>query len=283
MIVLIIQEFLRVQIMAGENDKSFWTTLPGILTGIAAILTAIGGILLALHTAGYFTPNVSPPLSTPTPVYTPNYSPTPSLFSTPTPKSAKTVNVAMKNPGPGFYPHSVNISTGDTVKWTNMDSEDHTATGSTFDSGRIHPGGSYEYQFTEPGVYNYKCTMNPTLTGTIVVEYQDSEWLDSCNSYLPVLRTHVSNCENAYHSQDYTSLSTYGSAMYNDCYKALEKSRSYKISEKYQRAKIEYETCVYHYELAGYYYSISEYDIANKYMALGKDDLTSYEKSVKAS
>jgi len=32
-----------------ENNKSFWTTLPGILTGIAAILTAITGLYLALN------------------------------------------------------------------------------------------------------------------------------------------------------------------------------------------------------------------------------------------
>lgn len=268
--------------MAGENDKSFWTTLPGILTGIAAVLTAVGGVLLALHTTGYFTENVSLPSSSPTPALTPIYSPIPTPSPTPTPKSAETVNVVLKNPGPKFYPQVVNISTGNTIKWTNMDSEDHTATGSTFNSGIIHPGGSYEYQFTEPGVYSYKCTLNPTMTGTIVVEYQDSEWLNSSQSFLSALHTDVSNCEYAYNSQDYTSLITYGSTMFNDCYNAFEKSRPYKISEKYQRVKIEYETCVYHYELAGYYYSISENDIANKYMALGKDDLASYEKSVKA-
>jgi hypothetical protein len=28
-----------------ENNRSFWTTLPGILTGLAAILTAVGGLI----------------------------------------------------------------------------------------------------------------------------------------------------------------------------------------------------------------------------------------------
>ncbi|MGB9939812.1 hypothetical protein [Methanosarcina sp.] len=32
--------------MSGENSSSFWTTLPGILTGLAALITAIGGIWL---------------------------------------------------------------------------------------------------------------------------------------------------------------------------------------------------------------------------------------------
>jgi hypothetical protein len=35
--------------MNDDNNKSFWTTLPGILTGIAALLTAIGGIWVIYH------------------------------------------------------------------------------------------------------------------------------------------------------------------------------------------------------------------------------------------
>jgi plastocyanin len=195
--------------------------------------------------------------------------------------SGKTVDVVIQGgSNPAFNPATVQISMGDTVKWTNKDSEDHTATGSIFNSDRIHPGQSYEFQFTNPGVYNYKCLINPVMTGIIVTEYQDSEWLDSCQTYLPTLKTDVSNCEEAYNNNDMSSLSTYGASMYNDCYKALDQSRSYTLSEKYQPVKIEYETCVYHYELAGYYYSHDEYDTANKYMTLGKDDLASFKKSV---
>ena len=41
--------------MADESPKqSFWTTLPGILTGMAAVLTAAGGIILGLHQSGSF-------------------------------------------------------------------------------------------------------------------------------------------------------------------------------------------------------------------------------------
>jgi len=35
-----------------DRDKSFWSTIPGILTGVAAIITAIGGLVAALYTAG---------------------------------------------------------------------------------------------------------------------------------------------------------------------------------------------------------------------------------------
>jgi hypothetical protein len=36
------------------NEKSFWTTLPGIITGFAGIVTAITGLIVALNGAGLF-------------------------------------------------------------------------------------------------------------------------------------------------------------------------------------------------------------------------------------
>ena len=32
-----------------ENGSGFWSTLPGVLTGIAALITAVGGIYLAVN------------------------------------------------------------------------------------------------------------------------------------------------------------------------------------------------------------------------------------------
>ncbi|VVB90283.1 Uncharacterised protein [uncultured archaeon] len=53
----------------GEDDdkKSFWTTMPGILMGIAAVMTAIAGLYATvyLHGGG---PSVPTPIPTPTPV-----------------------------------------------------------------------------------------------------------------------------------------------------------------------------------------------------------------------
>lgn len=39
-------------IVGDEGRNSFWTTLPGILTGIAALLTAVVGLVTALHSGG---------------------------------------------------------------------------------------------------------------------------------------------------------------------------------------------------------------------------------------
>jgi len=35
--------------MGDDNKKSFWTSLPGILTGVAAVIVAVGGILAAYN------------------------------------------------------------------------------------------------------------------------------------------------------------------------------------------------------------------------------------------
>ncbi len=35
-----------------DDKPSFWTTLPGVLTAVATILTSIGGLIVALHTVG---------------------------------------------------------------------------------------------------------------------------------------------------------------------------------------------------------------------------------------
>jgi len=52
--------------MGDENKKSFWTSLPGILTGVAAVIVAVGGILAAYnHIAPPSSSN--PPLSTTSP------------------------------------------------------------------------------------------------------------------------------------------------------------------------------------------------------------------------
>lgn len=77
---------------------------------------------------------------------------------------SKIIDVAIKNFA--FSPISVQISKGDTVKWTNMDSVDHAVNGSIFKSGAISKGQSYEFLF---GVYNYKCSPHPYMKGTITV------------------------------------------------------------------------------------------------------------------
>jgi hypothetical protein len=52
-----------------KKQKTFWETVPGILTGIAGVLTAIGGLITVLLTVGILSPAPKPaPTSTPVPL-----------------------------------------------------------------------------------------------------------------------------------------------------------------------------------------------------------------------
>ena len=39
-----------------QDHKSWWATLPGIITSLATLITAIGGLLVILNANGYFSP-----------------------------------------------------------------------------------------------------------------------------------------------------------------------------------------------------------------------------------
>jgi len=69
-----------------------------------------------------------------------------------------------------FYPDSITISSGDTVRWTNLDSTPHTVVGTDFSSGNISSGDSYEHTFNKAGAYNYYCSIDPSMRGVIIVK-----------------------------------------------------------------------------------------------------------------
>ncbi len=75
-----------------------------------------------------------------------------------------------------FQPEAVEIPVGSTVKWTNHDDVNHTAThgvpvapGNAFDSGVIPPGRTFQFTFTQGGDYPYYCRLHPAMRGTIRV------------------------------------------------------------------------------------------------------------------
>jgi plastocyanin len=57
------------------------------------------------------------------------------------------------------------------VVWTNTDTMVHnvTSTNGMFSSGAMQPGQQYSLSFNAPGVYSYRCTLHPGMTGTITV------------------------------------------------------------------------------------------------------------------
>jgi plastocyanin len=95
-----------------------------------------------------------------------------------------TKNVAMKDSA--YDQKAVTINTGDSVKWTNMDSSvSHTVTSDTgqFDSSPnctpplttncMKEGDTFPHQFTAPGVYGYHCKFHGSpgsgMYGTVTV------------------------------------------------------------------------------------------------------------------
>ena len=88
--------------------------------------------------------------------------------------SMMTVESSVQN----FRLEALTISIGTTVRWTNHDGAPHTITsgsngvwnGSGFDRGTVPPGQSTEVTFDIPGVFNYTCTIHPTMNSTITVE-----------------------------------------------------------------------------------------------------------------
>jgi plastocyanin len=71
--------------------------------------------------------------------------------------------------GFAFSPASVQISEGGTVKWINYDKLPHNVQGTGFSSGLIYHGYTYSFTFTKPGTYNYICSTNSYMQGTITV------------------------------------------------------------------------------------------------------------------
>jgi plastocyanin len=79
-----------------------------------------------------------------------------------------------------FNPPTIEITAGSEVTWTNNGPSPHTATaddGSTFDSGRLDPGGTFSHTFDTAGDFPYHCDFHPDMTGTVtVVEEQPTTY-----------------------------------------------------------------------------------------------------------
>ncbi len=80
-------------------------------------------------------------------------------------------NAATLTNGLSFSPPSFTVKVGSTVTWINRDATTHTVTSTTgvFDSGYRGSGDTFKFTFTQPGTYQYYCTLHTNMKGTIVV------------------------------------------------------------------------------------------------------------------
>ncbi len=68
-----------------------------------------------------------------------------------------------------FSPDTITVTAGMEITWINEDSTVHTVTGADFESGEIKPGQSYNHAFSNPGTYDYHCSIHSSMTGQVVV------------------------------------------------------------------------------------------------------------------
>jgi|CXWL01.1.fsa_nt_gi plastocyanin len=77
-----------------------------------------------------------------------------------------------------FVPKTVNLTTLDSVLWTNDDSAAHTVTSGLadkggdgmFDSNILSAGKSFSFKFEKPGIVDYFCMVHPWMTGQVIIK-----------------------------------------------------------------------------------------------------------------
>jgi plastocyanin len=74
--------------------------------------------------------------------------------------------------GFAYNPDTLVVEQGDVVTWTNNDAALHTVTDTSgaFASGDIAgSGGTWSYQFTTIGQFDYTCDYHPSMMGVVIV------------------------------------------------------------------------------------------------------------------
>lgn len=77
-----------------------------------------------------------------------------------------------------FSPNPAEVKAGESVTWTNGDSQIHTVTsgevgaadsGKVFDSKILSPKATFDFKFDKAGEYDYYCTLHPQMVGKVSV------------------------------------------------------------------------------------------------------------------
>ena len=76
---------------------------------------------------------------------------------------------AVQIKGMKFSPARLNVAVGDTITFTNGDSQRHTATAldGSFDTGRLATGKSATVRIATAGKHDFKCVIHPSMKGSV--------------------------------------------------------------------------------------------------------------------
>ena len=75
----------------------------------------------------------------------------------------------VRTAGERFSPATLTIRAGESVTFVNDDDDEHTATGTDFDTGEMERGESVTIRFDVPGTYVYICQFHADMQAEIVV------------------------------------------------------------------------------------------------------------------
>lgn len=73
-----------------------------------------------------------------------------------------------------YMPATMTVRVGDVVTWTNQDEAQHDVAGGTFRSPMLAKGQSWSFTFTQPGTFDYICSVHPDMRAQIVVVAQET-------------------------------------------------------------------------------------------------------------
>ena len=71
----------------------------------------------------------------------------------------------------GFRPDSITVAVGDSVMWSNKDTNTHTVTffNGMADSGDLDPNETFTFTFNQAGSFGYYCRYHSFMTGSVIV------------------------------------------------------------------------------------------------------------------
>lgn len=145
------------------------------LLAIPALALLAGLLVLAGCGGGASANNSTSPTATTAPAATATTAPT--AAPSPTSSTGGGGQAAVTVGGVSTYkfsPGTMTVKVGTTVTWTNGTQAPHTVTSDSGDpasfNGSLDSNGStFSFTFTQPGTYNYHCSVHPYMTATITV------------------------------------------------------------------------------------------------------------------
>jgi len=71
-----------------------------------------------------------------------------------------------------FIPETLTVKAGTTVTWVNKDDVPHTVVSTTkkFSSKVLDTDDKYGHAFTDPGTYEYYCSVHPHMKAKVIVQ-----------------------------------------------------------------------------------------------------------------